>query len=1410
MTFSRNFIYSLVALTLTTAPMMAQCPPSGYPQPGNTCAQAPLICQSLNGYCATINNNNTPQVFPGCPNWTLNNDEWLAFFAGSTSISIQVTPSNCSPGSQMGLQGGIYAACASPWMPMDLQCSCTENPFILESSNFIVGKIYYLVLDGCSGSICDYSIQVLSGSTLGFPPGNPGPVSGPAIVCQTSTDYSVDSVAGSTSYNWALNPSSAGTINGNGNSSITINWSGNITGPVELCVTCSNACFANATPSCRTIEVYSPVLMEQTTTPVTCPGGADGVVALNVSGGTMPYSYQWNNGQTTATATGLVAGAYTVTVTDFAGCTGTISATVTQPDVLTITKTITNVSSPGGSDGSVVLSVTGGTTPYLYLWSNGQATATATGLAAGTYTATVTDNKGCTATTSATVTQPTPTLLAVSANTIRIKYYNTIAPATATAANLPIWGDETGLRTGTYSVSADTVTFVANTAFRAGELIHITSKSSLQFTGGGATIPFSWVCQSVVTNPTTPVFDTTGSGIILPSAAYSATASYNAAMADVNRDGRQDLVFRYHASYGAATNILVYIRNANGTFAAPATYTNSESHSGLVGTPDVNNDGYPDIVLFHNVPSRIHVRLNNGSGGFGAAALYSVNSFCNGAKVYDMDNDGDLDIIAFAGISALSSNTISVLKNNGNGTFAAQISTNTSVFGTSCQPADLDNDGDMDLAYTSNSAFGSSKVFRVYRNDGTGALTLNNSEANNLSKQVMSAFDYNADGNVDLITSAPNGEIYLNNAGINYTLATPTAFTSDYSYSLSGDLDGDGDLDIFNANSYNGTSWNTFPLKYFLNNGSGTFTTTTTALVLPVIWTTDLSDYDSDGDLDHIYLNPATGEIKVLLNGNLLDCTSLTATATAIPAYCGLANGAVTVNVAGGTAPFSYLWNNAQTTVSITGLTAGTYMATVTDGAGCTKIAAATVTSSATFPIQKAITNVSCPGGANGAVALSASGGTAPYNYLWNNSLTTATVTGLTAGVYSATATDANGCTATTTAAVTQPVITPAPANECPNVCIHCDLDGYMGSTDGYTGNWVPGFCGTIENEQWIGFVATASTVTITATPSNCTQGNGVQLALYPDCTGNPIACNIGLNGGGNTPVSITASVTPGVSYYLLVDGYAGDQCDFIIDVTPAPVEVVRAAVKVILQGPYVSAVQLMHDSLRTQNLIPLTEQYTGLTNFTHVGGGGGETTTAAVLAVTGPNAVVDWVFLELRSAADPALVLATRSALVQRDGDVVDVDGVSPVAFRIAAGPSYFLAVRHRNHLGVQLGAAKPYPDCVALATDFREQPPEGFYAHNGLSPAQRLISGRYALWAGNGRVDTQLKYNGSNNDRNAILSVVGLATPNAVVPGYRLQDYNLDGVVKYNGSANDRNVLLGNVGIGTPSAVVEDQVAR
>lgn len=133
----------------------------------------------------------------------------------------------------------------------------------------------------------------------------------------------------------------------------------------------------------------------------------------------------------------------------------------------------------------------------------------------------------------------------------------------------------------------------------------------------------------------------------------------------------------------------------------------------------------------------------------------------------------------------------------------------------------------------------------------------------------------------------------------------------------------------------------------------------------------------------------------------------------------------------------------------------------------------------------------------------------------------------------------------------------PCPSNSipaadlCEDICVYCDFNGYTGTTSGYSGQTPPGFCGTIENEQWIGFVAGVSAATFTTTPSNCANGNGIQIALYPSCSNAPIKCDGGATGGGNMPVSVTAALTPGVSYYLLIDGYAGDQCDFQLTVSP-------------------------------------------------------------------------------------------------------------------------------------------------------------------------------------------------------------------------------------------------------------------
>lgn len=119
----------------------------------------------------------------------------------------------------------------------------------------------------------------------------------------------------------------------------------------------------------------------------------------------------------------------------------------------------------------------------------------------------------------------------------------------------------------------------------------------------------------------------------------------------------------------------------------------------------------------------------------------------------------------------------------------------------------------------------------------------------------------------------------------------------------------------------------------------------------------------------------------------------------------------------------------------------------------------------------------------------------------------------------------------------------------------------------------------------------------------------------------------------------------------------------------------------VFLQGAF-SGTQ-MTDGLRSAGVIPTTEPYSAL-GFAQQGGGG-ETIEASVLATTGNDAIVDWLFLELRSAADSSVIVRTQSALLQADGDVVGLDGISAVTFAGVPSDDYFLTVKHRNHLGVR-----------------------------------------------------------------------------------------------------------------------------
>ncbi len=225
----------------------------------------------------------------------------------------------------------------------------------------------------------------------------------------------------------------AGTVindscSGNSNGSVTLVitnavlpispvWSNNATtqnianlapGNYTVTVTDHNGCTATAT-----YAISSPpaLAINPIATNVKCFGASTGEVIANPSGGTAPYTYVWTPAGNTDTINNLVAGSYSVTVTDHFGCTISATQQLTQPASGPVfgAATIINDSCNGGSDGSIVVSASGGAGGFTYNWSqnNQLHISAATGLPAGSYTVTAIDANGCTVSQTNTLTQPT-------------------------------------------------------------------------------------------------------------------------------------------------------------------------------------------------------------------------------------------------------------------------------------------------------------------------------------------------------------------------------------------------------------------------------------------------------------------------------------------------------------------------------------------------------------------------------------------------------------------------------------------------------------------------------------------------------------------------------------------------------------------------------------------------------------------------------------------------------------------------------------------------------------------------------------------------------------------------------------------------------------------------------------------
>jgi hypothetical protein len=256
---------------------------------------------------------------------------------------------------------------------------------------------------------------------------------------------------------------------------------------------------------------------------------------------------------------------------------------------------------------------------------------------------------------------------------------------------------------------------------------------------------------------------------------------------------------------------------------------------------------------------------------------------------------------------------------------------------------------------------------------------------------------------------------------------------------------------------------------------------------------------------------------------------------------------------------------------------------------------------------------------------------------------------------------------------------------------------------------------------------------------------------------------------------------------------------------------------KVILQGPYDTGTNLMNTAMGAAGIIPTTTPYlpallnNGVDEFTLVNNSVSEITTQDIIE---DNLIVDWVWLELRSTALGAPI-ATRSALLQSDGDIVDVDGVSPVQFPTTISGDYFLMVRHRNHFGAMSKVVVPDVEGT-ISFDYRSGTvPNETYGATGFSARKLVEAGVYGLVAGNTNTDTQtdppleqwlILYNNEGNDRLPILNRLS-GDPLGVLNGYYLEDVNLNGQVKYTGEDNDRVIILNNVGVNTPLNILKQE---
>jgi hypothetical protein len=259
---------------------------------------------------------------------------------------------------------------------------------------------------------------------------------------------------------------------------------------------------------------------------------------------------------------------------------------------------------------------------------------------------------------------------------------------------------------------------------------------------------------------------------------------------------------------------------------------------------------------------------------------------------------------------------------------------------------------------------------------------------------------------------------------------------------------------------------------------------------------------------------------------------------------------------------------------------------------------------------------------------------------------------------------------------------------------------------------------------------------------------------------------------------------------------------------------------KTLLMGANPDVSGIMSESLRGNNnnngaggagavasVIPLSDPYRTApysSFYTHTVNTDVEIATSAVFntqAITNDN-IIDWVFVELRNTTvSPGnAVITTRSALLQRDGDIVDVDGVSPLYFKDLSSGNYTVAVRHRNHIGMSTDPAtnlRALSEANPVTTLDFTSAGNDVYVNGAIvsNTPYNIVNGFRVLWGGNANMNTNVNYSALGNDRLYLLNTILGGSATGSVAGYSVGDLNMNRTANYSALGNDRLFLLNTV---------------